>query len=173
MRLRTTVSGIMGEAKASGTSDAYTRSATFLHAANEEIREEIQAATSGKIQAIIRKLESREKLDSEEKELVKTWIVGDAQSHVAVENNFNDWVEEFQRLQAAISRYENREISEMDWFGLHGMVQDAMRVAADIADFLEKKERIQRFEEASREIDEGGADVLLMMLTAKLGSPDL
>ena len=173
MRLKAPISGIIGEAQATPTSDAFTRAATLLGNMNAEIREEVQASTSSATQELIRKLRALEQLNSDDLAVLRLWIVGDAESHVAMENNYNDWLKEFERIKGAVKEYEGRELSTKDLISLQGHLQDAMRTAADISDFLEKKERIEKFEAASKEINSETAGFLIELLSAKLNSPQL
>jgi len=172
MRLKAPISGIMGEAQAIRTSDAFTRAATLLSGMNADIREETQASTSNATQKLIGKLRALEQLDSDDLEVLRLWIVGDAESHIAMENNYNDWLKEFERIKSVAEQYEERELSSKDLFGLQGLLQDAMRTAADISDFLEKKERIEKFEAASKEINSESAGFLIELLSTKLSSPE-
>ena len=90
-----------------------------------------------------------------------------------MENNFQDWLQEFKRLETVLKEYDNKECSPNDLFKLHGILQDAIRISYDIANFLDNKERITKFEKAASDVSNIDTDVLVRILTAKLQSPDL
>ncbi len=81
---------------------------------------------------------------------MKLWIVGDARSYAKMENNFNDWVNEFKRLKTVLAEYEDKDLSKVQLLNIRGVFEDAARAAADIGNLLEKKERIKKFEEATK-----------------------
>jgi hypothetical protein len=112
-------------------------------------------------------------ISTEELELIKLWIVGDAESYTKMENNFQNWLQEFKRLETVLKEYDNIDCSLNDLFKLHGTLQDAIRISYDIANFLDNKERITKFEKAASNVSNLDTNLLVRILTAKLQSPDL
>lgn len=167
------VSLIMKEAQENMVSGEFMRAASFLSENKERVREKIQENTSKEISTIIKKLENGEPLTAEDLDYIKLWIVGDAESYIKLENNFQDWVDEFKRLQGVLDKYEDKELSSEELFRLQGILEDAIRVSADIGNFLEKKERIKKFEEATKDSASLDRQVLIEILRAKLISKEL
>ncbi|HEX9883132.1 MAG TPA: hypothetical protein VGA79_04120, partial [Desulfobaccales bacterium] len=56
---------------------------------------------------------------------------------------------------------------------LHGVLEDAVKVADNVAHFLEDKERIQRFDEAINNLSSADNKLIADFLKAKLISPDI
>ena len=62
------------------------------------LREYIQEITKKQILEIIAKLRKNEPLTPEELKYVELWLVGDAEYYTKLENNFADWIDEFNRI---------------------------------------------------------------------------
>ena len=172
MSLLPGVSEMMKESLENIVSGDFQRASQLLSDGKAAVREKIQEETSGKMKGIISKLKNSTPLNSEELDCVRLWIVGDAEGYTQMENNFNDWLKEFKRLEGVLTGYENRTLTPDELFKLQGILEDAVRVSADIANYLEKKERIQRFEQATLDQASIDKDILMSMLQGKLVSPD-
>lgn len=152
---------------------AFQQAGSALNEARNIVREEAQKKTSSDIKKIINKLQSEEHLSTEEIALIKSWIVGDAALYTKMENNFQDWISEYERLRSALVNYENKDCSYEELMKLHGILEDVILVNYDIANYLEKKDRIKKFELAVGDgLDTGERDVLVKILIGKLQSTD-
>ena len=163
----------MGRAQESMSSEDFLRATVILSENKDSIRERVQEITSKEIKNIIDKLESNKPLSTEDMQCMGLWIVGDAESYTELENNFRDWLDEFKRLGIVLEQCENRELSLNELFKLQGTLEDTIRVAADIGNFLEKKERIKKFQEATKNIANLDKEIIITILTEKLKSPKL
>lgn len=167
------VTKAMAKATETMTDGAFQQAGSALNDAINRVREEVQRKTSSEIQNIIGKLRSGYEISSEEITLVKTWIIGDAVGYTTTENNLQDWISEYERLRESLKGYENKFCSSEELLKLHGMLEDASRISYDIANFLEKKDRINKFESAvSDGMDKAERDLLVNLLTVKLQSFD-
>jgi hypothetical protein len=142
------MSQAMKQAQADNTSDSYGFVATELIKSKNEIRQAIEQATAGTIAAIIGKLENNQPLNEDEKQTVKLWVVGDAEGYVKSENNFQDWLQEYRRLMDVITNWESRSASIQELVEVHGVLEDAIKLADAVAHYLEDRERVTRFENA-------------------------
>jgi len=167
------VSEIMKKAQEGMFSGDFMRAAGILSDSRAAVREKLQEATFKEIKAVITKLEDNKPLISQDLDSIKLWIVGDAESYTKMENNYQDWLNEFDRLGSVLKDFENRQLSPGDLFKLQGILEDAVRVSADIGNYLEKKERIQRFQEATRDPASLDKELLVKMLRSKLISKDM
>ena len=100
------MSQAMKQAQADNTSESYGYVATELVKSKNDIRQAIEQATAGAVAAIIGKLENNQPLTDAEKQTVKLWVVGDAEGYVKMENNFQDWLQEYRRLMDVIAAWE-------------------------------------------------------------------
>ncbi len=162
------ISQMMREAAARNTSEEFGQVANDLVKIKEKVQKAIQVQTAPAIRAIIHKLEQNQPLTSEEKEAVKLWVVGDAEGFVEMEDTLREWQEEYQHLTAAIQDFEPKGESVQDLVSVHGLMEDAIQVADDLAHFLEDKERLERFEKAINDLDAVGSKFIAQLLKSEL-----
>lgn len=167
------VSRVMMNARQAMSDGAFQQAGSALSGAMDLVREEAQSKTSSEIVAIIRKLQAHEHIEGDEVALIRAWFVGKAAAYTEMENNFEDWVAEFERLSDVLAGYEGHESSPQELLELHGILEDAMRVSYDIANYLEKRDRIARFESAiAGGLGKDEREFLARVLREKLESPD-
>jgi hypothetical protein len=167
------IARVMREAESKNTSEAFSQVVSELVKTKQEIRETIQASTAEAITVIIDKLENNQPLTGQEKDYLKLWVVGDAEGYVKMENNLKEWKAEFHRLTEVIAGYEPRPESVPELADLHGVVEDAIKVASNLSHFSEDLERIDRFQRAIANLDAADSKFLADILKNKLTSPDL
>ena len=97
--------GISGDS----SQDDLTRVSAGLVQAKDKVREELQASTAEDLTSIIKKLKKQELLTPEERNLVGFWIVGDAEGFTKMEEDFNEWQEEFRRLSGLLETYAGQD----------------------------------------------------------------
>jgi hypothetical protein len=156
-----------------GDAISYNKLAMIFSEANNQLREHIQDISREEIRKIIQRLEEGEKITTEELKLIRLWIVGDAEYYVEVENNFSDWLSELKRIVDEVNRINEAEPSLETASHLKAMLEDGKRVIYDIIFFLERKERIENFENATRELDKDERDLFIGLLRSKLTSEKL
>jgi hypothetical protein len=165
------VTKAMANARRAMTDGAFQQAASMVSDAKNVVREEMQRQTSSKIETIIESLVSGEPITADEVALIKEWIVGDAEGYTDMENNFHDWLSEYDRLEASLAAYEGKTCSSEELTQLHGILEDATRISYDIATFLEKQERIKRFDSAVADgLNEYERDTLARLLADKVRS---
>jgi DNA polymerase I-like protein with 3'-5' exonuclease and polymerase domains len=166
------VSQAMKQAQADNTSESYGYVATQLVQSKNGIRQALEQATAETIAAIIGKLENNQPLTDAEKQTVKLWVVGDAEGYVKMENSFQDWLEEYRRLLDIIADWEGKTGSVQELVEVHGVLEDAIKVADAVAHFLEDRERVARFENAMSNLNAEDNKFIAGMLKSMLASPD-
>lgn len=137
-----------------------------------QLREYIQEITKDEINKIIQKLETEREITKEEISFIKLWIVGDADYYVKLENNFNDWLSELKRIVDEINKINEPKPNFETASHLRAILEDGKRVIYDIAFFLEKKERIRNFEEATLELDKEERSLLIRLFKQRLISKE-
>ncbi|UCC94744.1 MAG: hypothetical protein JSW40_08000 [Candidatus Omnitrophota bacterium] len=167
------ISKTMSEAQDKMTSESFMQVSVSLSHNKDDARETIQEVTSQSIKDVIGKLEKGSQLTAEELDCVRLWIIGDAEGYTEMENDFQEWLKEYRRLATVLAGYENRPIPTKELVKVHGVLEDAVRVSADIGNFLEKKERIKKFEDATRDFVSLDKEVLKHILESKLNSTQM
>ncbi|MCK4918115.1 MAG: hypothetical protein KAI91_00760 [Candidatus Omnitrophica bacterium] len=164
---------IMEKAKESRLSEDFSRVSVLLNEGLNKTRERMQSMTSKDMKDILNKLDKDQPLTFQELEYVKLWIIGDAESYLEMENSFDKWIAEFDRLKNVLSGYESRDLSLPELAKAHGVLEDASRVSADIANYLEKKERVEKFSQATKDPLSLDTEVLRKILRLKFQSPNM
>jgi hypothetical protein len=141
-----------------------------LVAVENELREQIQSDTSTQIETIIKKLESNSEIDDADLRLIRLWIVGDAESYIERENDYKGWLSELNRLYSVIESIKSEELDLENMYKLSGTVRDAVRVIGDIIFFKQQQERVEKFENASKDLNLKNKITLANILTKKLQS---
>lgn len=166
------MSRAMKQAQADNTSESYGYVATQLVQSKNDVRQAIEQATAGAVAAIIGKLENNQSLTDTEKQTVRLWVVGDAEGYLKMENNFQDWLTEYRRLLDAIAAGEGKTGSIQELVEVHGVLEDAIKVADAIAHYLEDRERVTRFENAMSTLNAEDNQFIAGMLKSMLESPE-
>ena len=166
------MSQAMQQAQADNTSESYGFVATELVKSKDKVRQAIEQATAGAIAAIIGKLENNQPLTEDEKQTVKLWVVGDAEGYVKSENNFQDWLEEYRRLMDVIAAWESKTGSIQELVEVHGVLEDAIKLADAVAHYLEDRERVARFENAITSMNAEDSKFIAGLLKSMLNSPE-
>jgi hypothetical protein len=166
------MSQAMQQAQADNTSESYGYVATELVKSKNGIRQAIEQATAGAVAAIIGKLENNQPLTDAEKQTVKLWVVGDAEGYVKMENNFQDWLQEYRRLLDDLAAWESKTGSVEELVEVHGVLEDAIKVTDAVAHYLEDRERVARFENAMTQMNAKDNKFIAGMLKSMLASPD-
>lgn len=139
------------------------------------LREMHQAMTQRDMRVIINKLGKNEPLDDEQVDLIKDWIVGDAENYLDLEKNFNAWTSLFTRLTGELEQaYNSSDVSPSKVLELMGLTLIAMRLIPNIVYYAGEKERVAAFKRAvSDGIDSYEAEAYKNILKAKLESTDM
>ena len=74
-------------------------------------------------------------------------MVGDAEGYVKMENNLQDWLEEYRRLMDVIAAWEAKTGSIQELVGVDGVLEDAVKSPMPWP-LSEDRERVARFETA-------------------------
>ena len=161
----------MADAKDAMSVDAFRQAAGGLREVRHIVREQAQQKTSSEIKTILEKLRSDSQLATEEIALVKSWFVGDAIGYTNMQPQHQDSLTKYETLEKTIAGFEDKDCTSEDLLRLHAVLEEATRTNDDIAYFLEKKERIERFELAiSDGLDKDERDALVTELICQLES---
>lgn len=151
---------------------AFRQTGRLLGEEKAVLREQLQAQTAPAIAAVIRKLRADQDISQDEIDLVRLWIVGDAEGYLQAENDFQNWLDEYARLYESIAGYIGRDLASGEIIMLQGILEDAVRVSFDIANYLEKKERVENFDQTTSDPGRINKAVLATLLSRKLESDD-
>jgi hypothetical protein len=151
----------------------YSKMTAPLVALEDHLREQMQAETSQQISMIINKLESDEDITDSDLMLVRLWLVGDAASYVQMENDYQGWLQELNRLFGVIEQLKGQELSLENMYKLSGSARDAIRVMGDIVFFKQQQERTNKFDNASTNLNSENKLIVAKILKQKLESDQM
>ena len=134
-------------------------------------REAYQAKLKQEYGYIVDKLESGHSLTSQEYEALELLIVGEAKYYLKVENDFENWTSELDRLASEINSLKGADEDSIgDLMRLGALCTDARSLLPDITFYLRERERVQRFEENTREINKSTGRFLASIIKDMLAS---
>lgn len=160
---------LTNSALSGGTAEKYETLEQHVNRLDSALREIEQAQLRGQVEQAIRALSSGQALSPEQQDAVRAIIVGDAESYLKMENNCKEWQAELKRLQGEMERLARSPNADAVQ-ELRGVVKDAVRLLPNIRSHAEEKDRLNRFNAAFANLDEGNRGLLVTLLREKLSS---
>jgi hypothetical protein len=137
---------------------------------DNELREQIQAATAAQVTLLIDSLKADGPVGSAELELVRLWLVGDAEYYVKMENDLPAWVTELGRLLGVLRELHTETMTLSTMSRMEATIRDALRVSGDIVFYRQQEERIRAFQNATKSLTREDKRTLAGILAQKLTS---
>jgi hypothetical protein len=139
----------------------------YLNEVEAFVRETQQSLWANEARATIRRLEKGDALNENDHDLIRTFLISDAQKYLAHENNYGDWLNELQRLIDDLCTRVNT-VDRETIADLRGVLKDATRLVPDIRNYLEEKRRVEKFEQALGTLDTSSREMLVRVLREQL-----
>ncbi len=143
-----------------------------LSAVADQLRERIQRKTSGEMKDVIDRLQSGAELSQADADLVRLWMVSDAEFYVQLKQDYPHWLSELDRLIHEIQASQGRELDAEAYGKLSGTIRDALRIVSDMVFFKRQEERVATFETAMTSLTRESKGSLADVLQRKLDSDD-
>jgi len=142
----------------------------YLSEVEAYVREVQQSLWADDAKTTIRKLEKNEMLTDADREVLRTFLISDATAYLAEENNYQDWVNELERIIKTLEQNVNT-IDRNNIADLRGILKDAIRLVPDIRNYLDEQRRVEKFEQALKTPDKASNEMLVRILREQLNSP--
>lgn len=142
----------------------------FLAQVEGYVRELQQSMWSREIKTAISHVEGGSPLTAADQEVIRAFLISDAEHYVALENNFPDWCKELERLLADVTKRVNM-VDRGNIAELRAVLKDAQRLLPDIRNYLDEKQRIQRFELALSNLDAPSRKMMGKILREAIDNP--
>jgi len=141
----------------------------------EMSREAIQAQLRKECETILDQLDERKPLTPQQLSTVRMFIVGESEAYLRAEKQADAWRAEIRRLFGQLEQFGAGTIDGVDsLFQLRAICMEAIRVIPDITFYLDQKERIQKFDDAtSKPLEEKTIRVLREILQSMLISENM
>lgn len=134
------------------------------------VREVQQTMWAKEAKATVKNLANNVPLTPTDMQVLRTFIVSDAERYLEHENNYGDWQRELKRLMNDLVQRAN--MTDRDTIGdLRGVLKDAIRLVPDIRNYLEERQRVEKFEQALNSLDGPSRDMLSRLIKEQLTSP--
>lgn len=132
-----------------------------------QVRESQQSMWVVEVRAAIRRLENNEVLSEADLEVVRTFLISDAEQYLALENNYEEWVDELYRLIDEVA-HRSENLNRDNIAELRGVLRDMSRVVPDIRNHLDEERRVLLFHNAVRTLDSDARRSLARLLRDQL-----
>ena len=142
----------------------------YLNEVDAFVRETQQSLWANEAQATVRRLEKGDPLNELDTDLIRAFLISDAERYLALENNYNDWLNELKRLVDDLCKRVNT-VDRDTIADLRSVLKDAIRLVPDIRNYLDEKRRVEKFEQALGTLDKSSRDLLVRVLREQLRSP--
>jgi hypothetical protein len=126
------------------------------------------------IASLLPKLKERKPLTPDDLKTLEMLIVGEAESFLKYESDLPQWKTEVRRLATEIGSLQSPPLDVDGLLHLRALCQELRRMLPDVVYYLDDRERIDRFRQATQgPLDAEGYRVLAEIVTAKLSSDKL
>jgi hypothetical protein len=141
------------------TSDNYGALADQVEELEGQAREAVQSHID--FASLLPKLKAGKPLTPSDLQALELLIVGDAESFLKYETEFDHWKTEIKQLIGEISKLQSSDLDVDGLMHLRALCDEVRRVLPSVVYYLDKKERTKKFQEATRDaIDPEGYRVL-------------
>ena len=151
------------------TSDNYGALADQVEELESQAREAVQSHID--FASLLPKLKAGKPLTPADLQTLELLIVGDAESFLKYETEFDHWKSEIKQLVGKISNLQASGLDVDGLMHLRALCDEVRRVLPAVVYYLDKKERTKKFQEATRDaIDPEGDRVLTEIVEQMLQS---
>lgn len=134
------------------------------------VRELQQSMWSREAKTAIAHVEGGSPLTAADQEVIREFLISDAEHYVEVENSYSDWCRELERLMADVAKRVNM-VDRGNIAELRAVLKDVQRLLPDIRNYLDEKARIVRFEQALENLDVSSRKMMGKVLREALENP--
>lgn len=141
----------------------------FVSEVDAYVREVQQSMWADQAKRTIKALEKGEPLTGEDREVIRVFLISDAERYLQHENNYSDWKCELQRLMDDLVR-RSHTVDRNTIGDLRGVLKDAVRLVPDIRNYQEERQRVDKFEQALGTLDPQSTTMLVQLMKEQLKS---
>ena len=166
------VQGLKEAAKsalAQGSVDDFEAFERYLNEVDAYVRETQQSLWADEARATLRRLEKGDPLHDQDTDLIRAFLISDAERYLKHENNYDDWLKELKRLVDDLCKRVNT-VDRDTIADVRGVLKDAIRLVPDIRNYLDEKRRVEKFEQALGTLDTSSREMLVRVLREQLRS---
>ena len=170
--VKTTIKAALDQAAccaASETSENYDALDGLAQTLDEQAREALQSKLD--LAALLPKLKQQKPLTPDDLKTLELLIVGDSESFVKYESDMPHWKAEVERLVSELNGMASSPADVDGLLHLRAVCQELRRVLPDVVYYLDDKERVERFRNATAgPLDAEGYRVLAEIVIGMISS---
>lgn len=121
---------------------------SFFRDIEASSREAFQEKVFSQAEDISRKLQIGDNLTSQEQKLLELLIIGDADYYIKIENNYEDWMKEYNRLLTEFEKFSRATLDVEKLCQLRAIAQDTLNLLPSIVYYKQAQIRIKKFRAA-------------------------
>ena len=145
------LNGIFGKFKTAVTKETAAELERALKIQSAEAEARLCAKTLPQMREIADKIHREIPLLPDENELIRLWVIGEQETYVRTENDFQNWQTELERLRLNITVLKAKpEPNFYDLIKLRGSAQDALYLLGNIARYVQQQNNVKEFERGLR-----------------------
>jgi hypothetical protein len=159
---------VVARGPAAETSNAYVLLAQQLHDLESLTTQSLRSHESRR--PLMAKLKSGSPLTADEMQTLRMLVIGDADQYLKYDEEFDRTKSELAKIMEKIGHFQSNALGAEALMQLRVLCQEAASLLAPTTHYLEQKERISRFEEATKgPIDRDAAKALIGIIEDSLG----
>ena len=170
--VKTTIKAALDQAArcaAAETSENYDELDALTQTLDEQSREALQSRLD--LASLLPKLKQQKPLTPDDLKTLELLIVGDSESFLKYESDLPHWKAEVQRLVNELSGMASSSADVDGLLHVRAVCQELRRVIPDVVYYLDDKERVERFRNATGgPIDAEGYRVLAEIVIGMISS---
>ncbi len=147
--------------------ESFERQLGEIDALTRELQQQMWADAARRA---IQHLEGNQPLTDEDFEVIRVFMVSDAENYLSRENNYDDWLDELRRLMHDLAT-EAKTLTRETIGDYRGLLRDAMRLVPSIRNYYEEKQRLSRFDATVHTLDARSRRLLVDLLREQIDSP--
>lgn len=160
------------DANQGNSEESFDKLAEIFSSFERSLQNTIKELSREAINKAIKDLEAGVAISQEDLNSIRLWVVGDADYYIKREDDYKDSVSELNRIIDQINQLKGQNVDIENSAKLRAILEDGIRVIPNIAFYLEKKARLQKFETAIPALDDDGRKMLIEVLKDELASQE-
>ncbi len=162
----------VAEAQRAGQAGSYAKLGGLLTEFESRVQQRMRDITKLDVDAILVKLRTDLPLTPQELQVIKLWLVGDAEYYTKkVADEVAGWMTELGRVTTQINALRQQQPAAETASHLQALLRDAIRISWNIHYYLEQQERIGAFEQGTRQLGREERNILIDILSRRIPPP--
>ena len=161
---------IYRDATESTDSDPYEKLLLFMQDLSSELRGYLYASNALDLRELLTRIQRGDALSGQDKDLLKVWVVEDAEKYMQMEGHFKGWLAELESIMEEVGKLARSEPGLDDIGRLRALLYSGSRILADIMFYLRASNRVENFNQSIEDFNEETRTTMVTVLKRRLDS---